>query len=78
MENWIKEIEESIKDSKVVMEGQEGSCSRICKVISNTFNGLGLLQRHKMVKKILEKHFASNLHALSLQTYTEQEWENER
>ncbi len=78
MESWIKEIEESIKDSKVEMHGQQGSCSRICRVISNTFENLGLLQRHRMVKKILEKHFSKDLHALSLETYTEREWENER
>jgi stress-induced morphogen len=78
MEHWVREIEESINDSKVEMEGVEGSCSRICRVISNSFESLPLLARHRMVKNILQKHFSSSLHALSLQTYTEKEWENER
>lgn len=78
MEKWVKEIIEAIDDSKVVLEGQEGSCSRICKVISNSFSDMSLLNRHRVVKKILEKHFADSLHALSIQTYTEKEWENVR
>jgi stress-induced morphogen len=78
MENWVKEIEESIKDCKVETEGVEGSCSRICRVISNTFETLSLLQRHRIVNKILEKYFSSTLHALSIQTYTEKEWEDVR
>ncbi|MCH9617062.1 MAG: hypothetical protein SP4CHLAM5_00410 [Chlamydiia bacterium] len=78
MEKWVKEIVESIDQSRVVLEGQEGSCSRICKVISNSFNDMSLLKRHRAVKKVLEKHFAESLHALSIQTYTEEEWENAR
>lgn len=78
MEKWVKEIEENIDGATVVLEGQEGSCSRICKVISNTFENITLLNRHRIVKKILEKHFAADLHALSIQTYTQKEWENVR
>jgi stress-induced morphogen len=76
MENWVKEIELGLAGSRVIMEGQEGSCSRICKVISDQFIGLPLLKRHRLVKKILEKYFAEDLHALSLQTYTNEEFDN--
>ncbi|MCH9620756.1 MAG: hypothetical protein S4CHLAM20_01590 [Chlamydiia bacterium] len=78
MEKWIQEIENAIVDSRVIMEGQEGSCSRICTVISDTFTDMPLLKRHRMVKNILKKHFAEELHALSLQTYTEEEYTNAR
>jgi stress-induced morphogen len=78
MEKWVKEIINAIDDSRVVLDGQEGSCSRICKVISNSFKDMSILNRHRSVKKVLEKHFAESLHALSIQTYTEEEWENAR
>lgn len=74
MEIWVEEIKKSLDDCQVIMEGQEGSCSRICKVISSSFKDLGLLDRHRLVKKILAKHFDGDLHALSLQTYTAEEY----
>ena len=78
MEKWVEEIEESIDGAKAHMEGEIGSCSRICKVVSNSFEDMSLLNRHRVIKKILEKHFAGDLHALSIQTYTEKEWADAR
>ena len=78
METWVEEIEKSIDGAKAVMEGEIGSCSRTCNVISNAFQDMSLLDRHRAVKKILEKHFAQDLHALSVKTYTEKEWEDAR
>lgn len=74
MEKWIDEIKAAIENSNIVMEGEIGSCSRTCKVISNTFDGMSTLNRHRLVKKVLARHFAEDLHALSIQTYTEEEW----
>lgn len=76
MEKWIEEIEHTIDGATVVMEGDVGSCSRICKVISDAFEGKPLLHRHRSVKKVLERHFAEDLHALSIHTYTNKEWED--
>ncbi len=78
MEKWVKEIEESIEGATVVLEGAEGSCSRVCKIISLTFEKMPLLSRHRLVKNILKKHFEDSLHALSIQTYTPEEWNNGR
>ena len=78
MENWVDEIKKNLDNVKIVLEGQEGSCSRVCKVISDHFSGLSLLNRHRIIKKILEKHFNDNLHALSIETYTYEEWKDER
>lgn len=78
MEDFVQDIERSIKGSKVVLEGIEGSCSRKCIVISDTFENTSLLHRHRTVNAILEKYFADKLHALSIKTYTTKEWEHAR
>jgi len=44
-------------------------------VISSFFKGKSLIEQHQMVMSALKKLFDSNLHALSLKTYTPEEWE---
>ncbi|MBF5059409.1 BolA family protein [Candidatus Neptunochlamydia vexilliferae] len=46
-------------------------------VIAPQFVGKGLVEQHQMVMGTLKEHFESALHALSLKTYTPEEW-NER
>jgi acid stress-induced BolA-like protein IbaG/YrbA len=47
-------------------------------VIAKQFIGKSLVQQHQMVMDPLKELFATKLHALSLKTYTPEEWENER
>ncbi|QVL57282.1 MAG: BolA/IbaG family iron-sulfur metabolism protein [Simkaniaceae bacterium] len=44
-------------------------------VISSHFSGKSLVEQHQMVMAPLKELFASKLHALSLKTYTPEEWE---
>lgn len=44
-------------------------------VVSRQFEGLNLLDRHRLVHAALKEAFAQGLHALELKTYTPQEWE---
>ena len=44
-------------------------------VISSHFVGKSLVEQHQMVMTPLKELFASKLHALSLKTYTPEEWE---
>ncbi len=44
-------------------------------IISGNFNGQMLLQRHRSVNKVLEAELAGPIHALSIHTFTKEEWE---
>jgi acid stress-induced BolA-like protein IbaG/YrbA len=44
-------------------------------VISPTFNGMPLVRQHQLVLNALKQTFNTELHALQLQTYTPEKWE---
>ncbi len=44
-------------------------------VVSPAFAGKGLVERHQMVYGSLQGAMAGPIHALSLKTYTPEEWE---
>lgn len=44
-------------------------------VVSPRFEGLSLVEKHRLVMNALKKEFSTSLHALSLKTYTPKEWE---
>lgn len=46
-------------------------------VVAPQFVGKSLVEQHQMVMSALKNHFEGMLHALSLKTYTPEEW-NER
>ena len=66
----IKEIISSaIPNSVCFFEGD--SCNLKLTVISSSFNGISLIEQHKMVLSPLKEHFESGtLHALSIETKT--------
>lgn len=43
-------------------------------IVSNDFSEKKLLERHRMVNEILKQALKENIHALSLHTYTSDEW----
>lgn len=43
-------------------------------LVSDHFLGMTLIKRHKMVMEWFKDEFMHGLHALSLQTWTEKEW----
>ena len=44
-------------------------------VISPAFEGMMLVKQHQMVMKALKNAFAQSVHALGLQTFTPDKWE---
>jgi len=42
--------------------------------VSNAFESLSLIQRHRLINHILAPEFSEGLHALSLHLYTPSEW----
>lgn len=66
-------VEKAIAGSKAEITG-DGSKFE-ARVISDTFDGLSTVKRHKLVYAILDEHIKSGaIHALSIKTYTEAEW----
>lgn len=43
-------------------------------IISSSFEGLRIKQRHQDINSLLAKELIENISALSLHTYTEKEW----
>jgi BolA protein len=42
-------------------------------IISNVFQNMKLIDRHRLVKKLLDEELKTKIHALSLRTKTEEE-----
>jgi acid stress-induced BolA-like protein IbaG/YrbA len=47
-------------------------------VVSDAFAGKSRVQRHQLVYQTLGERMRDEIHALSIKTYTPQEWENSR
>lgn len=43
-------------------------------VVSDQFNDLSLIKRHQAINVLLKSELAESIHALSLKTFTPQEW----
>ncbi|KAF5295059.1 hypothetical protein FQA39_LY13210 [Lamprigera yunnana] len=43
-------------------------------VVSEKFNGLSLIKRHRLVNDLLKEEFSEGIHALSLDTKTPDQW----
>lgn len=72
-----KEIQDMIQagmpGSSVEVEGDGTHFEAL--VVSNDFEGKTLLERHQMIYKILGEAMKERIHALSLKTYTTEQWE---
>jgi acid stress-induced BolA-like protein IbaG/YrbA len=65
-------IEAGLPDSRAHVAGDGTHFEAI--VIAQAFGGKGLLQRHRMVYDTLGDAMQSAIHALSIRTYTLDEW----
>ncbi|RUO30458.1 BolA family protein [Aliidiomarina sanyensis] len=45
-------------------------------IVTSSFDGKRLLQRHREVNKVLANELRDRIHALALHTYTDSEWQN--
>jgi stress-induced morphogen len=73
----FKEVEELIKsnitDAKVMINDLTGTRDHLgVTVISDEFDGKGLLDQHQMIMDILKEKFKENLHAVQIKTMTYQ------
>ena len=66
-------VEKAIADSQVEITG-DGSKFE-ARVVSDTFEGLSTIKRHKLVYAVLNEHIKSGaIHALTIKAFTRSEW----
>ncbi len=68
-------IKSGLPDADILVEGDDGTHFQ-ARIVSASFTGLSMVQQHQMVYKTLGDKTGSDIHALSLQAYTPEEWEN--
>jgi acid stress-induced BolA-like protein IbaG/YrbA len=75
-ESIQKDIEQGMKTSylKVVGDGQHFEAI----VVSEEFSGLSRIQRQQRVNKTLGERMTGEIHALSMKTFTPQEWQEKQ
>ena len=66
-------IERGIRTSFVEVEGDGTHFQAV--VVSEQFRGRPLIERHKLVYAALGDAMESEIHAISIKTYTEDQWE---
>ena len=59
-----------IKIIDMTMEGNHFSIM----IISDLFNGLSLIERHKLIYQEFKKEITTSIHALQIKTFTKLEW----
>lgn len=73
----IKElIESGLPGSDVLVEGDDGTHFQ-ARIISELFADKTMVQQHQLVYKALGDKMGTDIHALSFQTYTPEEWESQ-
>ncbi|MGH8507862.1 MAG: BolA family protein [Gammaproteobacteria bacterium] len=65
-------IESAIPHTEAIVDGDGGHFR--ARVISPAFGGLATLQRHRLVYAGLGTKMETEIHALSMRTYTPEEW----
>lgn len=78
--NLVKSmIEKALPGAKVTINDLVGDGDHLqATVVSDLFEGKGLLQQHQMVYAPLKGHVGEQLHALALKTYTPEQWKQLR
>ena len=73
MDYFSELVEKAIADSQADITGDGGKFE--ARVISETFEGVSTIERHKMVYAVLNEHIKSGaIHALSIKAFTKDEW----
>ena len=66
-------IERGMPDSRVSVTGDGRHFEAV--VVDDAFAGTGLLEPHRMVYATLGEKMGGEIHALSMRTYTREQWE---
>ena len=78
-EDILKRLTLNFKKSKIEvndMTGQNNHFSIL--VLSKKFEGISLIDRHKMIYSIFKKEIINEIHALQIQAFTLLEWKSKK
>lgn len=67
-------IEEGLPGSTAMVEGDDGTHFQAI-IVSDQFSGKNMVQQHQLVYKALGQSMGTDIHALSMQTLTPEEWQ---
>lgn len=71
-----KMLQANILDAEVIVETDDGTHFEAT-IITDTFKEKKSLERQKMIYSVIGSHITNgSIHALSLKTFTRQEWED--
>jgi len=69
-------LQDNLLDAKAIVSSEDGSHFEAV-IVTDAFVGKKSLDRQKMVYAIIGEHITSGaIHALSLKTFTQQEWKD--
>ena len=70
-------IQKGIKGSKVEVIDTTGTSDHFSViVVSDSFEGLSLIEQHQMVYKSVGNYMTNEIHALEIKTMTQTAWKN--
>jgi acid stress-induced BolA-like protein IbaG/YrbA len=69
-------IKAGIPDAQVIINGEGDHFEAI--VVSGRFAGCSLVKQHQLVYGTLGDRMGGEIHALSLHTYTPEDWDSQR
>ncbi len=70
-------IEGGLAGAEVQVDGDDG-VHFAARIVYDGFQGLNAVKRHQLVYKALGEHMGQAIHALSIQTYTREEWQRQQ
>ncbi len=76
VEEIKKLIEVGVPNSQVEVDGDGTHFTAI--IVSNVFAGKNMVQQHQVVYRALGDKMGTDIHALSIQTHTPEEWEKKK
>ena len=79
IEKKIKEkLKNGLENAEVFIQDMTGTNDHFnVMIISKSFEGLNLIERHRLVYKILDSMVTKEIHALQLKTLTLEQWKKE-
>jgi acid stress-induced BolA-like protein IbaG/YrbA len=72
VEDITRLIKAGVPDSEVEVEGDGTHFTAV--IVSDVFAGKNMVQQHQLVYKALGGKMGTDIHALSIQTYTPEQW----
>jgi stress-induced morphogen len=70
-------IKSGLPDAMVMVEDMTGTRDHLAiTVVSDEFKGKMLFEQHQMLMNLLKEELKARIHAVKLQTYTKEKYEN--